>query len=1050
MKNFSAVFLTCLLAHLITCSLAFSQDYRRWEPADGVPVRQGHQVEWYRSSAYQTEGEFAGEAAVVWSDTRQGERNIFLQVYDAEGEPRFPENGLQITSSPVRQEDPFVAACIDGGWFVTWERIVPEMPGQLLSDIYCTKINANGDILWGEPGIGVPVCVFQGIQENSSIIDDGNGGCLIAWRDQRGGDAGNLYGMHIQPNGEPDPDWVENGVIIVEEAGLQNRHKAISDGEGGMIIVWEDDRRQGNKDIYAQRVTPAGELFWGNGVIICDNNYSQESPRLCPDGNGGAFIAWVDGRNVGRHVSRNIYVQRINENGESLWGEAGEGVPILFAAWEQTNVRIISSEPGSAIISWEDERIDSPNREIFATRISGDDELIFEWDEENGIPVTIANGNQSRHRSCPDGSGGAYFIWEDERDEGFPETDVYMQGVTVDGQLFWDEDLQVVSSFYFQGSPVVLPNSDERVFVFWSDLVTGRREIRGQMITNDCELLWDEAGEIVATGISGNALNPQIHSRGDGTFATVWLDGRYGWRGNTPFIQICENREESPDFLLENHGVPLQSAEVVGGGINLQSTLSSDDAIIVVWEDHRQGQPYSIYAQKISWDGDILWEEVGVQCAELDFEQKLPYICSDGAGGAIIAWHYPTGDNYDIYMQRLDDAGNKLWGDAGCHEFDGSVESITSDGENGAVVVWMKEVEAGNADLWIQRVDGDHELVWGENRPLCEENGNQRRSDIKRLEGGYIVVWEDYRLENECFIFGQFVNNDGSERWSRFNGGYPICNGEFNPRYPKTACSEDGDIWIAWQDNRNNNETGTDIYLQKFSSEIDDAGDPIILFREDGQQIFDGIPVCNAVQDQELPEILSDGNNGLWLTWEDYRGDALSRADIYATHLTSEGVPVEGWEENGALVSGAVHNQKHLQMALIQVFGAEGMAVVWEDMRSTGKEELSNVYIQALDDGMVSVVEPGVTSPDNFRLNEAFPNPFNATTNISYNLPVTAKVSLKIFNINGQEVDILQDQVIEAGQHSVNWDANSNPAGLYFVKLESIDFSSVRKVILVK
>ena len=1049
MKNFSVALLTCLL---FTCSLLWAQDFRRWEPADGVAVRQGHHVEWYRSSAYQSEGEFAGEAAVAWSDTRQGERNIFLQVYDAEGEPRFLENGLQITSSPVRQENPIVVSCVDGGWFVTWERIVPEMQGQLLSDIYCTKVNSNGDILWGEPGIGVPVCVFQGIQENSSIIDDGNGGCLIAWRDQRGGDAGNIYGMHIQPNGEPDPDWVENGAFIVEEVGRQNRHKALSDDDGGMILVWEDDRRQGNKDIYAQRVTPAGEPLWDDGVIICDNIFSQESPRLCSDGNGGAFIAWVDGRNVGRHISRNIYVQRINENGESLWGEAGEGVAIMAAAWEQTNFRIISSEPGSAIISWEDDRIDSPSTDIFATRISGEDELIFEWDEEDGIPISIENWNQSRHRSCPDGSGGAYIIWEDERDEGFPETDIYMQGVTVDGQLFWDEDLNVVSSSYYQGSPVVLPNSDERVFVFWSDLMTGSGEIRGQMITNARELHWDEAGEIVATGISGNALNPQIHSRGDGTFATVWLDSRYGWRGNTPFIQICENHEESPDFLFENHGVPLQSNEVVGGGIDIQSTLSSDDAIIVVWEDHRRGQSYSIYAQKISWDGEILWEEVGVQCAELEFEQRHPLICSDGAGGAIIAWHYPTGDDfYDIYMQRLDDAGNKLWGDAGCQitddEFDGTVESITSDGENGAVVVWRKEDEAGNTDLWIQRVDGNHELVWDENRPICEENGNQRRSDIKRHEEGYLVVWEDYRVENESFIFGQFINNDGSDRWDRFRGGYPICDGDFNPMNPKVECSEDGDIWFAWEDYRAGNR---DIYLQKFSSETDDRGDPVILFREDNQPIYDGIPICAEERYQMHPEILSDGNNGLWLTWEDNRGDALSRADLYATHLTSEGVPVEGWEENGALVSGAIHNQKHLQMELIQVFGAEGIAVVWEDQRSTGKEEISNIYLQALNDEMVSAPEEIVVLPFEFRLYEPYPNPFNSFTRLGYQLPTSTDLSIRVFDISGREVASLVDGTQSAAGYSIVWDASSLTAGLYFVKMECVEFSSVRKVVLVK
>jgi len=1049
-KVFSVVFLTCFLVNLLTCSLAFTQDFRTWEPGDGVAVRQGHHVEWYRSGAYRTEGEFAGEAAVAWSDTRNGERGIYIQVFNAEGEPRFPENGLEIVNAPSNQYDPVVTPCIDGGWFIAWIKLELEPPFDLFGDIYCTKISAEGEFLWGEPDIGLPVCVTQGVQEDIELIEDGLGGCLIAWKDQRGGDAGDIFCTHVLLDGRIDPDWEENGNLIIDEAGTQHHLEVISDNNGGMIIVWEDERRNGDPDIYAQWITPQGDLAWENGIQVCNDQSTQQCPRICSDGEGGAFIAWEDDRNM-RDTDWDIYVQRLDQNGEALWGEPGEGVPICLAEWEQNRIRIISSEPGSAIVSWEDKRSDGTDIDIFAMRISGDEDLVFEWEDANGMPVTTVDRNQSSHKTCPDGNGGVYLVWEDERDGGFPEVDIWIQGVTADGQLYWeDDDIPVIGAPGTQGSPVVIPNINGRVYVFWSDQVSGSIEIRGQRMNDAGEILWNEEGEIVVTGISQNALFPQVLSRGDGTFAIIWLDGRNCWRGTFPFIQICENRDESPDFRLENHGISLQLNQPVGGGINIQSTLSSDDGIIVVWEDRRRGQPHSIYAQKISWEGEILWEEDGVQCAELDFDQKLPQVCNDGEGGAIIAWHNQTGAPYDIYLQRLDEAGNRMWGDEGFqftdNDTDESVESLTSDGEGGVVIVWKQSFD-NNDDLLIQRINDDHELLWEEDRAICEEMLDQKRSDIARHEDGYVVVWEDERVVDERYIFGQFINNDGSFRWNRFIGGYPICDGAFNPMYPVVECSEDGDIWVAWEDHRAGNR---DIYLQKFTSETDDRGDPVILFREDDQPIHDGIPICVEEHHQIHPEILSDGNNGLWLTWEDNRGDALVKADIYATHLTSEGTPFEGWPENGAIVSGAIHKQKRPQIALIQDFGAEGVVLVWEDQRSTGKEELVNLYIQALDDGMVSVPDPAEVQPVDFKLFEAYPNPFNSSTKIGYQLPVSTDMSIKVFDIAGREVASLVEGVQSIGKHSVMWNASPTTAGVYFVKMGCTEFSSVQKVVLVK
>jgi len=1012
---------------------------------DGVAVRQGHHPEWFQSGAYRTDGELAGEAAITWSDCRNGDRGVYIQVIDAEGELKFPEKGQLVVDGENRQEEPVITACSDGGWIIAWENFNPDT----LGNIYCTKVTADGEVVWGEENMGLPICVALGVQANPVITEDDNGGCIIAWRDRRNGDAGDIYAMHVLEEGRVDPDWTENGIVVVSEPGQQVNHDAVSDGNGGMIISWKDDRIGGDFNLWAQRISPEGELLWGEGAQVCNHESSQETPRICIDGEGGAFIVWVDNRNA-NESNQDIFIQRINQNGESVWGEPGVGIPLCDADWEQSRARIFNSEPGSTIVMWEDRRSDGTDIDIYAMRVSGEDEMIFEWEPADGVPLVTAERDQNGIAACPDGNGGIKFVWEDDED-GFPELDIRAQSLTADGEKMWGDNGIIVSDAPgYQGSPVVLPNSDGHILIIWGDWFGRGIEIRGQRLNENGESLWDEAGVIVVFGMAQNAINPSILSRGNGDLAIVWLDGRFASHGQFPFIQICRNGENNPEFLLPINGVPLMSPEIIGGGIDVEAALSSDDAIIVVWEDHRREQPYSIYAQKISWEGELLWGEEGVKCADMAFDQKRPNICSDGEGGAIIAFRYPTDDEDDeVYLQKLDESGNRLWGDEGFlltdNEVDEYPESLTADGEGGAVVLWRASIERGSINLWIQRVNGDHELLWGENRLVSNEAGRRRESAIARHEEGYVVVWRDERVD-DFYIIGQFINNDGSFRWNRFPEGFEICGNHYYPGRPTVSVGELGGIWVAWEDRRS--ERFTDIYLQKLSAQTDNMGDPVILFRENDEPIHDAIPVCAAPGNQELPDITSDGNNGLWLVWEDCRGGFWS--DIYGTHLTPDGDPFDDWSENGNVVCGATHRQQIPKAALINSSGDEGIAVVWEDKRSSGMEELSNLFIQRLDDDMVSVSEQDVELPTEFRLQTPFPNPFNSTTRISYNIPAASKLTLKIYNINGQLVDVLQDQVMGAGQHSVIWDANGNPAGLYFVKMTGSEFSSVRKIVLVK
>ncbi len=83
-------------------------------------------------------------------------------------------------------------------------------------------------------------------------------------------------------------------------------------------------------------------------------------------------------------------------------------------------------------------------------------------------------------------------------------------------------------------------------------------------------------------------------------------------------------------------------------------------------------------------------------------------------------------------------------------------------------------------------------------------------------------------------------------------------------------------------------------------------------------------------------------------------------------------------------------------------------------------------------------------------LNQNYPNPFNPSTTISYDVPTRAHVTLKIFNVLGQEMATLVNGEVEAGRHRVQWEATGLPSGVYIYMLEANDFVETKKMVLVR
>ena len=230
------------------------------------------------------------------------------------------------------------------------------------------------------PACGRGIAVAPGSQQHSAIATDGAGGAIVVWQDQRGPSV-NIFARRVLATGEPDAAWpVEGRALLTDPAALgtdveQDSPAIVSDGRGGAIVAWQDNRSPlTGTDLYAQHVLANGVVdpAWpANGLAVCAAPGTQNSFVMVPDGTSGAILAWLDGRDgpglldvfAGHALATGVVDPRWPVN----------GAPVCTAAGAQQFLAITATGSG-AIITWQDDRSPLSQTDIYAQRMlnSGD------------------------------------------------------------------------------------------------------------------------------------------------------------------------------------------------------------------------------------------------------------------------------------------------------------------------------------------------------------------------------------------------------------------------------------------------------------------------------------------------------------------------------------------------------------------------------------------------------------------------------------------------------------------------------------------------------
>jgi len=482
----------------------------------------------------------AGGAIITWNEQNTGFSDIYVQHVNSTGDAQWGDNGTVICNAVNHQQYPQICSDGAGGAIITWQ---DNRDANL--DIYTQCINSTGDVQWGDNGI--VICNLGNSQEDPQICSDGLGGAILTWEDNRTGVDYDIYTQRVNSTG--DVQWGDNGTVICNLNNYQVDPQICSDGAGGVIITWHDYRTLNLGDIYAQRINSTGDAQWGdNGTIICNAANHQQYPQICSNGVGGAIIVWQDRRS---NNNKDIYVQRINSTGVVQWTIDGE--PMCTADDNQRNPQICSDGAGGAIITWEDYR-SGFNYDIYIQRINSIGDV---QSTTNGTIICNADDNQQNPQICSDGVGGAIITWKDDRNGPF---DIYAQRVDPSGITSWiGNGTAICTASDDQFAPQICSDGVGSAFITWVDKRVDPTygDIYAQYVKNDFSPSSNHPNPIITSVGGSETIDWTLYDdSGGGQYRViandiynndyVWV-GWTSWTNNTPF-SVSINRTAPGDF----------------------------------------------------------------------------------------------------------------------------------------------------------------------------------------------------------------------------------------------------------------------------------------------------------------------------------------------------------------------------------------------------------------------------------------------------------------------------------------------------------------------
>ena len=698
--------------------------------------------------------------------------------------------------------------------------------------------------------------------------------------------------------------WQENGIPIRQGVHIEWQRTLCPGEPGNLIFVWSDTR-YGSRNVFAQKVDSTGALLWGTGGSAVTNLPGrQEDPVAITDGDGGAFIAWVDYR---FDEEGDIFIQHIDNQGNRMMDNNGAALARIDG--RHLTINMCTDSLGGVFVAWQDKR-NFLDDDIYGTHVSSSYEIIA---PSSGVSIIQMNGNQGAKSLEYAGNNEATIIWSDTRSGS--GNDIYCQKINMNMEkIFAEEGLEVSATSDLETTPRTTYMKNDTSFIIWQ-AGTENTEIYFNLLTSD-GLVFTEPAQLC--NYNSSKASPRVKRNQLGQVFVQWTDYRNNPTEGSHFYQKIST---GVNISWDENGIQLDSE---GDDRHARFSAGGNGELFIYWE--RGTFPnVDIMYQAIQSDGTLLLDSAQFVSNASGY-QSMPNTITDNSNGSFVIFADESNGSIDLKVQRMnsDLISFESNGLIAMNGLDGDIEYPIANYMNENVIMNWIDARNGKKVFGLNIEEGgvNTSLINGQELTQFDSYTFQLENEpISLLTDDYLFTAAFDAQSGAKLIRINKFNLEFQSQWP--NEGYVVYQSTADQRKVKLFETHDG-IGIVWSEIRD--EVDFDLFYQKFNLQGQ------LQFDSSGVTLLDGVWTDNYVEG-----IYSTPDSNFILVWVD---DVWGAGSLKFQKYNLNGEIATGWPNEGYTLS-SIGDPEKLKGQVIN--SDNGILVVWEESYNFNKNIKANI-----------------------------------------------------------------------------------------------------------
>jgi hypothetical protein len=884
-----------------------------------------------------------GGFVITWEDSAGYDGSgwgVYGQRYDAGSVAQGGQFLVNTVTSSTQHHD--AVASYAGGFAVAWSSY--GNPGGDGYDIYLRRFNNDGTALdAGELRVSTTPGNPADAQDSTQYVPDiaalSDGDLLVVWRDD-GGNDGSSHGVYARRFDVGTGTFGDTFLVNTgNTSGSQYEPKVAALNDGGYVIVWRDDNQDGSSTaVMGQRYDSAGNAVGGQFRVNEYTTGGQYEPDVIGLSTGGFVVSFYND-NIGPDGTYdNVHIREYDAAGNPV---DGDRLVNTTTSNNQHQPAMADLGQGNYVVVWRSDSQDGSNSGVYQQLFGDSAELprqanptladftgttTFDENAVNAGLQVIDSAVSLNDSDSANFNGGRLDLY-------------YLTGQAAEDQLGVVHQGSGTGQIGVSGGTVSYGGTAIGTISGGANGASLRIDFTSDAATADAvEALIQRLGY----------ANPDSSPNASRTLGLRVSDGDGG--SSTPNV-LTINVTAQLDGTPKAYGEDQVHTYTPDHQQTPNVATLADGGYVVTWASNAQdGSSWGVYAQRYTASGVAVGPEFKVNSLA-GGEQSWPHVAGLSDGGFVIAWQDNGNDasGYGVYGQRYDAAGaaqgaqfliNTTTSNSQYHD---AVAAYTG----GFATVWSSTQSGGSSyDIYLQRWDnaGNKLLTDGQNELRISTNpgtstaqsGGQYVPEVAaQANGNLFVVWTDNGGNDGAAdgIYGRFYNAgtatfgdtvlvNATTSGSQGNAG----NGDYEPN---VATLSDGGFIVVWPSNANDG-SGWAVMGQRFDASGNKVGGEF--------QINE-----NSANNQYQIDVIGLSTGGFVVGfYHDNISPDGTYYDAYIREFDSSGVPIDG-ERKVNTYNGSNYYQGEPALADL---GNGNYVVTWTSQYQDGSGSSYGIYQQ--------------------------------------------------------------------------------------------------------